>query len=115
MLEFPARCNQDRGTDLASGTLHRDEKRVDDDHPENVWEEGRLDGFPYGVARAGPFGGDVEEAEFRLVGARAVGFYVEAGTGFAWGEGVDFFAGWRWVFFLLVSMLSQKKGGRGTE
>lgn len=85
-LKLPTRSDEHRGADLAGGALRGDEETVDDDDPENVGEECRLEGLPDGVAGTVPFDGYGEDAKVGLVGTGPVSSHIEAGACLAWLE-----------------------------
>ena len=71
-----------------------DEEGVDGDDPENVGEDGGLEGFPDGAEGGAGLEAEGEDAEFGAVGARTVGDGVDAGACLAGCEKVDFLSGW---------------------
>lgn len=80
--------NDGRGV-LCRGREGTDEDGVEGDDPEDVGEEGGLDGLNDGAPAQVPLEWDREEAEVVLVGAVSVPGVVQAGTNLAGAERVD--------------------------
>lgn len=80
--------NNGRGI-LCRGREGTDEDGVEGDDPEDVGEEGGLDGLDDGAPAQVPLEWDREEAEVVLVGAITVPGVVQAGPNLAGAEGVD--------------------------
>jgi hypothetical protein len=94
LLKVPAGGDEDGGTDLAGGALDGDEEGVDGDDPEDVGEDGGLEGLPDGAEGGAGLEAEGEDAELGGKGTGAVGDGVEAGARLAGAEEVDFLSGW---------------------